>query len=78
MKKKIGLMTAAGLVLWTGLAYAPLVTTFDDSASSSSSSDDTSVVDLSDVDTDQPTWSPSFENETPSGWASGGPISDEE
>lgn len=35
---------------------------------------DTTVVDLSDVNTDQPVQSPSFENTTPAGQAPGGPI----
>ena len=52
-------------------AWAPLVHTFSDDSSSSGSSD-SSVVDLSDRDTDAPTWSPSFENAT-----SGGPIESE-
>ena len=40
--------------------------------------EDTSVVDLSDVDTDQPVYGPSFENETPAGYAPGEPILDED
>jgi len=58
-------------------AFAPLVLTTNDSQSGSSNesaSQDTSAVDLSDKDTSQTTWSPSFENTTPSGQASGGPV----
>ena len=63
MKKMFFLMGAI-LFLSSGVAYAPLVTVVDDSATSDSdtATGDTDVVDLSDVDTDQPTWSPSFEN----------------
>ena len=77
MKKTFFLIIGL-LLLTSGLAYAPLVTTFEDTSESSSGSgsDDTSVVDLSDKDTDQPTWSPSFENTPPAGSAPGGPIED--
>lgn len=74
---RIILLAAVILVLSAGSAFAPLVTVVDDDySSSSSSSDDTSVVDLSDRDTDAPTWSPSFDNTTPAGMAPGGPIED--
>lgn len=64
----------AGSMLWTGAAYAELVTVIDEGSDESSTHDDADVVDLSDKDTDQPTWSPSFENTTPAGQAPGGPI----
>ncbi len=72
MKKMIFVIAAivVAVVMCADKAYAPLVlqTSQDSSSSSESSSDsssnqDTSVVDLSDKDTDQATWSPSFDNE---------------
>ncbi len=80
MKKLFLMFFVVGLVALSATpAWAPLVTTFSDDSSSSSSSSsfsDTSTVDLSDRDTSQPTWSPSFENTTPAGQAAGGPIED--
>ncbi len=81
MKKMVFVIAAiaVAVLMCADKAYAPLVLQTDQDSSSSSSSDsssnqDTSVVDLSDKDTDQATWSPSFENETPSGSAPGGPV----
>lgn len=64
--RKIIFWIGVSLFLASGVAYAPLVTVYDEpeDTDTGSTNDDTSVVDLSDVDTDQPTWSPSFENET--------------
>jgi hypothetical protein len=55
-----------------GPAFAPLV--LNTQSDSGSTNQDTSVVDLSDKNTDEPTWSPSFDNTTPAGQAPGGPI----
>ena len=48
----VGVFTS--LTLCMGVAWAPLVTTYDDSYSDSDDDDDSGYVDLSDVDTDQP------------------------
>lgn len=63
MKRMFFLMVAM-LCFGSGVAYAPLVTVYEEpeDTDSGTTDEDTSVVDLSDVDTDQPTWSPSFEN----------------
>ncbi len=76
MKKLICFMMIAGFMLaFSGIARAELVNVVDDSSSSSSTpNQDTSVVDLSDKNTDAPVQSPSFENTTPAGQAPGGPI----
>lgn len=74
MRNVIFVLVIFAVVMVAGSAYAPLVLKLDDSQSSSSSSDtssssssssnqDSSVVDLSDKDTSQTTWSPSFDKE---------------
>lgn len=78
MRKLFVFLLVLGSWVWIAdLAYAPLVTTVDEDISSEyleeSASDDPSVVDLRDKDVEEPTWSPSFENETTEE-ESGGPL----